>query len=63
MCLMIQGNNPDFKLRVTVVNPLDYSSIKIEEVYPSGYARRSKLTPTDLIFHMVMGWQQVKDPH
>jgi hypothetical protein len=59
--LVKTGNNTDFLLRVTIDNPLDMSSIKIEELYPNGYARRSNLSPQHLLYHLVLGWQQVEE--
>lgn len=59
--MLVKTGNPDFLLRVTIENPLDMSSVKIEEVYPNGHTRRSNLSPQHLLYHMILGWQQVDE--
>lgn len=59
--MIVEGpKDNSFHLKVTIMNPLDMSSVKIEEVYPSGFTRRSNLSPQHLLYHMIRGWKQVK---
>jgi hypothetical protein len=59
--MIVETPNKDFRLRVTIVNPLDMSSVKIEELYPSGIVRPSNLSPQHLLYHMILGWKQIAE--